>query len=100
MTLASKPIFTDSSIRCDEVLFAQDTKSVGKGEMRLFRDRLELPGVTIPLAELTGMALMGPQDLYVGTEERHYLLRSAMVRCMVKYLTACSHLKGDADFGV
>ena len=94
------PIFTDSSIRCDEVLFAQDTKSVDKGEMRLFRDRLELPGVTIPLAELTGMALMGPQDLYVSTEERHYLLRSAMVRCMVKYLTACSHLKGDTDFGV
>jgi hypothetical protein len=95
-----EPIFTDSSVRCDEVLFAQDTKSVGKGEMHLFRDRLELPGVTIPLAELTGMALMGPQDLYVSTEERHYLLRSAMVRCMVKYLTACSHLKGDADFGV
>ena len=38
--------------------------------------------------------------VYVSTEEHHYLVRSQLVRCMVKYLTACSHLKGDADFGV
>ncbi len=94
------PIFTDGGVKTDEVLFASDTRSVGKGEMRLFRDRLELPGVTVPLPELTGMALMGPQDLYVSTEDHHYLVRSNLVRCMVKYLTACSHLKGDADLGV
>ena len=94
------PIFTDGGVRTDEVLFAKDTKSLGKGEMRLYRDRLELPGVTVPLSELSGMALMGPQDLYVSTEEHHYLVRSQLVRCMVKYLTACSHLKGDAALGV
>ena len=94
------PIFTDAGVRTDEVLFALDTKSVGKGEMRLYRDRLELPGVTVLLSELTGMALMGPQDLYVSAGESHYLVRSKLVRCMVKYLTACSHLKGDAELGV
>ena len=94
------PIFTDTGVRTDQVLFASDTKALGKGEMRLYRDRLELPGVTVPLAELSGMALMGPQDLYVSTKDNHYLVRSNLVRCMVKYLTACSHLRGDAELGV
>ena len=94
------PIFTDTGVRTDQVLFASDTKALGKGEMRLYRDRLELPGVTVPLSELSGMALMGPQDLYVSTKDEHYLVRSNLVRCMVKYLTACSHLKGGAELGV
>lgn len=88
------PVFADTDMTCDQVLFAQSEKIVGKGDMRLYRDRLELPGVTVTMDELEGMAMMGPQDLYVSTSERSYLVRSKRVRCMVKYITACSHLTG------
>ena len=94
------PIFTDTDMRADEVLFARTEKLLGRGEMKLYRDRLELPGLTIPLPELTGLALMGPQDLYAGTTEHSYLVRSGLVRCMVKYLIACAVLTGNPDLGV
>ena len=95
------PIFIDTDMTADEVLFAKDVKALGKGEMRLYADRLELPGeVTVPLGELTGMSIMGPQDLYVGTREHNYLIRSGLARCVVKYISACSFLTGRADLGV
>lgn len=93
------PIFTDTEVAASDVIFSRGLRPVGKGRMRLFRDRLELPGVTVPLREITGIALKGPQDIYFGTAEHHYLVRSDEIRCMVKYLTACSWLNG-ADYGV
>ena len=52
------------------------------------------------LGELTGMSIMGPQDLYVGTREHNYLIRSGLARCVVKYISACSFLTGRDDLGV
>lgn len=92
-------IFTDTDIRVDTVESAAGTKRLGKGDMKLFRDRLELPGAVLPLGDITGISLRGPQDLYISTNENHYLARSSYVRCMVKYLTAISHLNGDAHYG-
>lgn len=94
------PIFTDTDMETREVHFSQDTVFLARGDMRLYRDRLELPGVTIPLASLTGIALQGPQDIYFGAGNRSYLVRSDAVRCTVKYLTACSCLNGGAHYGV
>lgn len=94
-----KPIFTDTDMRTDRVLFAKGEQAVAKGEMKLYKDRLEIPGVTIPLSDLTGVALVGAQDLYLGVGDDSYLVRSSLVRCMVKYLTACQRLTG-ADYGV
>ena len=68
--------------------------------MRLYSDRLEIPGAEIPLKELSGIALVEGQDLYVSTAGVTYLVRSKTVKCMIKYLTACSFLNPGAHYGV
>ena len=95
-----KPIFTDSDVICDRVSFAEGTHAIGSGEMRLFSDRLELPGVTVALDALSGIALRGAQDLYISSGEETYLIRSSVVKCMVKYISACRILTGNGDLGV
>ena len=70
-----------------------------RGDMRLFRGALELPKAEIPVSEITGVSLMGPQDLYISAGDTHYVIRSSTVHCMVKYLTALSHLNGDVHYG-
>lgn len=94
-----RPIFTDTDMRADRVDFAKGLQPMGKGELKLFRDRLELPGASIPLAELSGIALVEAQDLYLGAGSENYLVRSSLPRCLVKYLTACRCLTGR-DYGV
>ena len=94
------PIFTDADMTADEVFSAKGERFLGRGDVRLYRDRLELPGVTVPVSEITGMSIMGPQDLYVGTRDHNYLIRSELVRCTVKYISAISCLTGRSDLGV
>jgi len=95
-----QPIFADADVVTHRVEFAKDQKSLDSGEMRLFSDRLEIPGAEIPLDRLTGIAILQGQDLYVSTAEETYLVRSQTVRCMTKYLTACSFLNPGANYGV
>ena len=95
-----KPIFTDTDVTTCRVEFARDQKSIAGGEMQLFSDRLEIPGAEIPLSGLTGMAIVQGQDLYVSTADATYLVRSQTVKCMTKYLTACSLLNPGANYGV
>ena len=94
-----KPIFTDTDVRVDTVVSGSGTKLLGRGDMRLFRDRLELPGASLPAGDITGVSLMGPQDLYISAGDTHYVVRSGTVHCMVKYLTALSHLNGGVHYG-
>jgi hypothetical protein len=68
--------------------------------MRLYADRLELPGITVPLDRLSGIALRGSQDLYVSDNENTYLIRSRVVKCMVKYISACRIFTGKKDLGL
>ena len=86
-------------MRVDTVVSGSGTKLLGRGDMRLFRDRLELPGASLPVGDITGVSLMGPQDLYISAGDMHYVVRSGTVHCMVKYLTALSHLNGGVHYG-
>ena len=86
-------------MRVDTVASGSGTKLLGRGDMRLFRGALELPKAEIPVSEITGVSLMGPQDLYISAGNTHYVIRSSTVHCMVKYLTALSHLNGDVHYG-
>ena len=95
-----KAIFTDADVITHTVDSAKGQQSVGSGEMRLFSDRLEIPGAEIPLKELSGIALVEGQDLYVSSAGTTYLVRSKSVKCMIKYLTACSFLNPGASYGV
>ncbi len=95
----SSPVFTDSTVRVEEVAAARSSVVLGSGDMTLYRDRLELPGVTVPLARLTGMSIMGAQTLFLSMDDRSFSVTSPVVRCMVKYLTACTILTGK-ELGV
>ena len=95
-----KPIFTDADVYTQTVDFAKDQETLDSGEMRLYSDRLEIPGAEIPLGELSGIALVEGQDLYVSTAKVTCLVRSRTVKCMIKYLTACSILNPGANYGV
>ena len=66
--------------------------------MRLFRGTLELPKAEIPVSEITGVSLMGPQDLYISAGDTHYVIRSGTVHCMVN-TSRHSHLNGDVHYG-
>ena len=69
--------------------------------MTLYRDRLVLPdGSEIGTHEFSGMAVMGPQDLYFSTKSHNYLITSDKIRCTSKYLTACKIIDSRLIFGV
>ena len=92
-------IFTDTEMECFRVESGHDSSLVGQGSMALYKDRLELPGVTLPLSDIRGISLRGPQDIYFGTLENNYQLRCKSRRCTVRYLTAISYLN-NTEYGV
>ena len=94
-----EPIFTDSDMECLRVESGRQSSLVGQGGMALYKDRLELPGVTLPLSEIRGISLRGPQDIFFGTAENTYQLRCTARRCTVRYLTAISYIN-NVEYGV
>lgn len=87
-------IFSDEDIELLCVETAKRAQSLGVGRLALYADRLELPtGISVPLGEIGGMALQGPQRLYLSTADgQHYQLIPKGHHCTVKYLTACGML--------
>ncbi|HPS75954.1 MAG TPA: 1-acyl-sn-glycerol-3-phosphate acyltransferase [Oscillospiraceae bacterium] len=95
------PIFTDTGMALYEIDTGRRAKKLAEGTLRLFRGRLELPGgLTIPAAEISGMSVRGQKDLFVSRGDRHYLLKTPLVHCTVKYLTACARLGSAVGYGV
>ena len=96
-----EPIFTDSDMELNSVTSAKGKEPLGKGELRLYADRLELPGgLTLKKEEISGMSMLGASVLHIGSGEQHYELRSEKVRCTVKYLSACGCLGCAVGVGV
>lgn len=98
----AEAIFTDGGLELYSVHTAKALEQIGRGELRLYRDRLELPaGVSLPLESITGMALRGPSDLFIGTADgSSFELHSDGVCCTQKYLLACRHLGSPFEYGV
>ena len=96
------PIFRDSGMELYRVNTAQSSELLARGEMLLYRDRLELPGdLSIPVQEIIGMGLMGATDLYLTTKKGScFQLRTGKVRNTVKYLDACACLGSPVGCGV
>ncbi len=87
-------IFSDTEMVMKEVFPDHSEKVVGKGEMRLFRDRLECCGKIFPLSRIGGFALRGPQAVNLGTDSGNYEIVSDNVRCTRKYMTVIRYLQG------
>lgn len=93
------PIFSDPSMLCHEVETGEGLTLVGQGSVSLYRDRLCLPGLTLPLEDIRGVSIRGAQNLFVGTDKNTYQLSSPQVRNTLKYLHAIEFLTGKT-FGV
>lgn len=94
-------IFSDGGMELYEIRTGRWMKKLACGQMRLFRDRLELPGGTaLLLSGITGMSLRGQKDLFISAGDEHYLLRTGLVRCTAKYLTACVCLGVQDEYGI
>ena len=93
------PLFTDSAMVCAEVETAASLVPVGQGDISLYKDRLCLPGITLPLEDIRGISIRGAQNIYFGTDKNTYLLSSPQVRNMLRYLLAIEMLTGR-EYGV
>ena len=97
-----EPIFSDEGLELYSVQSGRSSELVGRGGIALYRDRLELPGeISLPLGEISGMALRGPTDLYIGTSNGgSFQLRTHLALCTHKYLSACVFLGCPLGVGV
>ncbi len=92
------PILSDSEMDCSLVETAAGLALLGQGEVHLYRDRICLPGITLPLSDIRGVSMRGSQNLYIGTDTHTYLVSSKKVRNTLRYLHAIMFLTGK-DFG-
>lgn len=103
-TAGDKPIFTDTQMQLYRVESARGLELLGEGELKLFKDRVELPGgELLSGSDIGGMSMRGAGHLYIGTfDGRHYMVRGKgkTVRCTVKYLSACGYLGFNVGAGV
>ena len=65
----------------------EQTLVAENAQITVTRTALSFSGITLPLAEKPGLALVGPQTLCVNTDEAHYRIGSEKVRCLRKYFT-------------
>lgn len=94
-------VFSDDGIELTEVQSGRGGTVLGTGELRLYGDRMELPGgISVPLGEITGMSMQGAMKLFLSTDDHHFQLLPAQTRCMLKYLTACGLLGASVGFGI
>ena len=78
----------DTEIDLYETTEDFDDVPCGNGKLSLFRDRLECEGLSVPMREITGMNINGPQQLVFTTAGgKHYTVKSKRVRNLRKYLT-------------
>ena len=95
-------IFSDDGLELYSVQSGRSSELIGRGEIILYRDHLELPGgISLPIKEITGMSLRGPTDLYIGSANgSSFLLRTHLSLCTNKYLSACAFLGSPVGVGV
>lgn len=94
-------IFCDDRMELYTVTTGTDREFRSCGRLRLYKDRLVLPDATaIPTDKISGMAVLGPQDLYFSSGRKNYLIKSSAIRCVIKYLTACTVFDKSLQYGI
>lgn len=94
-------IFEDGDMDLYIIHSAESSELAARGRLALYRDRIELPdGSAVGTNELTGMAIMGPQDLYFSVKNKNYLVKTNRLCCTLKYLTACKVFDKSLQYGI
>ncbi len=89
-------VFSDTQIRLREILPRHDSRELGVGELRLFRDRLEWEDMVFPMDELGGISLLQDQTAEFSSSGQSYELDSDSVRCLRKYMTLWENIRSGA----
>lgn len=98
---SDEEIFSDTQMQLYSVNTGTSKEFICSGALALYRDRLVLPDKTeIPVNSLKGMAVRGKQDIYFSTDRKNYLIKSSQVRCVSKYLTACTVFDKRLQYGI
>ena len=80
-------IAADDGIDLHEVNDDFEEFPVASGTLRLFADRLEIAEHAFPVADISGIAINGPQILTFTIHDRHYTLTSKNIVNLRKYIT-------------
>ncbi len=101
LSAGDEPIFSDTDMLLYKVKTGDSAQFISAGELSLYRDRLILPDNSVlPLKELKGMSVMGPQTLHFSTDRENYVVKSTKIRCVVKYLSACKVFDKSLQYGI
>lgn len=92
------PIFADEGFELRS-LSSHGAERIGRGELLLYRDRLELPaGISLPVREITGLSLPEPGSLHITTRNgSRFAVYTERVLCLEKYRSACACLGAAVD---
>lgn len=86
-------IFSDSGFELFSVGADHSSRSEGKGDIALYRDRFECCGLSFPLSGMGGFALHGPTVVNFSSGGVSYELKPDGICCTRKYMTVIDHLR-------
>ena len=87
---------SDADMELYEVAGDYTETPAAHGRMALYRDRMEIDSLCMPLSDISGMSVIGPQALIFTCRGTSYTVRSKAVRNMRKYLTLYEILKTNS----
>ncbi len=87
---------SDADMELYEVAGDYTETPAAHGRMALYRDRMEIDSLCMPLSDISGMSVIGPQALIFTYRGTSYTVRSKAVRNMRKYLTLYEILKTNS----
>ncbi|MEL7610306.1 MAG: lysophospholipid acyltransferase family protein [Bacillota bacterium] len=91
--LGDEAAFGDESVRLVRILDGHRSEPIYSGPIAMYRDRIELGEITLPISELSDMALYGRANIALTCGGKHYDIVSDPPFCGRKYLELYQQLK-------
>lgn len=90
-------IFSDSDVELLAFTESHATKSLGKGSLTIYPDRLVCSGMEWNISDISGIALHGNQKINLSVGEEDYEIVPLKTCCTRKYLAAYNTLRREKD---
>lgn len=92
-TCNTPSLFSDEGIEVQELYVDHTTSTVDEGTLSLTKGALQIGEFQIPLSEVQGISVHGPQTIALGTQKNHYEIKSSSLFCARKYVHAVQYIK-------
>lgn len=88
------PVFSDDNVKINLCERAKRQRLLGTGSIALYNDRITAGELTLPLSEITDIAIHGIRKLQIYTENgKMYMIEAAEKTNLLKYMACGYHLK-------